>query len=107
MELVMFFYLLITKNFIFFVFLKEKYSFQVLFIDPSIEGDKNCKTKAINVIMNKSDTIGDLKQKLIDKKFIESDKKITINFDNEKINEIDELGTFNFRQNSLLEVAIE
>ncbi len=89
------------------MFLKEKYSFQVLFIDPSIEGDKNCKTKAINVIMNKSDTIGDLKQKLIDKKFIESDKKITINFDNEKINEIDELDTFNFRQNSLLEVAIE
>jgi hypothetical protein len=105
MELVMFFFF--KKKIFIFLFLKEKYSFQVLFIDQSIEGDKNCKTKAINVIMNKSDTIGDLKQKLIDKKFIESDKKITIKFDNEKINEIDELGTFNFRQNSLLEVAIE
>ena len=57
--------------------------------------------------MNKNDTIFDLKQKLIDKNFIGNNKKFQLKFDNEKLNEIYEIGNLYFRQNSIIEVEME
>ena len=69
----------------------------ILTDSSSSENDKNCKTNTLNIIMIKNDTIFDLKQKLIDKNFIGNDKKVQLKFDNEKLNEIYEIGTINFR----------